>query len=124
MGSPFQVSGGTTDDRLNDVSGSLIVYTALDATGLGMIRLYDISNGSTSDLMPVPDSVKEARIHGARVAWVQGAPGATRIEVLRPAARSGRIRDGARIGLKKAACSMEATAPTSTFASNPHNVHR
>ena len=82
IGSPFQVSGGTTDDRLNDVSGSLIVYTALDATGLGMIRLYDISNGSTSDLMPAPDSVREARIHGTRVAWVQGAPGATRIEVL------------------------------------------
>ncbi len=75
---------GSSDDRLNDVSGGYIVYTALDPAlvATGIIKLYDIRRGATSSLMAVADQVREARIHGNIVAWVQGGPGATRIQMV------------------------------------------
>lgn len=65
MGASERISSLSTDDRLNDVSGSYIVYTALNPSDLssGVIKLYDISNASTVNLIPAPDIV----------AWVQGA---------------------------------------------------
>ena len=62
---------GSSDDRLSDVGDGYIVYTALDpaSTSTGIIRLYDILSGGTVDLMPSPDVVQEARIHGSIVAW-------------------------------------------------------
>jgi sugar lactone lactonase YvrE len=84
MGSSERISPLATDDRLNDTDGPYIVYTALDPGDLssGVIKLYDISNGSTNDLTHAPDTVGEARIHGDVVAWVQGPEGASRIEMI------------------------------------------
>lgn len=59
-----------------------MVYTALDPIDLssGIIKLYAIRSAGTVNLMPAPDTVGEARIHGNIVVRAQGAEGATRIE--------------------------------------------
>jgi hypothetical protein len=86
MGAHVRVStdmaGNATDDRLSDVSGSHIVYTATvpGDTSSSIVRLYNIVDGSTQDLLTEADTVHEARIDGDTVAWVQGATGATRVE--------------------------------------------
>lgn len=73
----------SSDDRLNDIHGSRIVYTALQpGTSFGIIRLYDISDGSTVDLVQVPATVQEARIHGDVVVWIQGENGNTHVQLL------------------------------------------
>ena len=86
FGSPIKVSndpGESTDDRLNDISGSRIVYTSLAAgTTEGIIHLYDMSAASTIDVIDVPGTVREARIHGDIVAWVEGPIGATQIKMV------------------------------------------
>ncbi len=84
LGAAERVSSLATDDRLNDVNGSYIVYTALAPSDLsrGVIKLYDTRNGATVNLIPAADTVGEARIHDDVVAWVQGAEGATRIEMV------------------------------------------
>jgi probable HAF family extracellular repeat protein len=81
-GALIQVSNANTDDVLNDVWGNRIVYSAFSGTtsAQGMIKLYDLSDGSTTDLSPAPDNVREARIHGDVVVWVVGSNGNTRIE--------------------------------------------
>jgi len=80
-GAPVVVSDGLTDDRLNDVSGDAVVYTAFDSVGSssGVVTLYEISTGIRTPLMASATDVGEARIHGSTVAWVEGAAGATRI---------------------------------------------
>jgi hypothetical protein len=80
-GQVIQVSDGTSDDQLNDVSGSRIVFTAYDAnTPLwGQIKLYDLDTGDTVDIMTEADTVREARIEGDIVVWTQGQTGDTRI---------------------------------------------
>jgi hypothetical protein len=86
LGSPIRVSTDVDDsseDRLNDISGSRIVYTALvPGETLGTIKVYDAVDGSTLDLLTTPDTVREARIHGTTVAWVQGPVGATHIAMV------------------------------------------
>jgi hypothetical protein len=86
MGSPIHVSndvGESSDDRLNAVSGSRIVYTAFESgTAIGVIRLYDTSDASTIDLTSEAAHVREAMIHGSIVAWVQGTSGATHIAMV------------------------------------------
>jgi sugar lactone lactonase YvrE len=81
MGAPEQITNSLTDDRLNDSYESYVVYTALQAATTGVIRIYDIRSGGTVDLMPAPDTVREARIHGNLVAWIQGTTGQTRVEL-------------------------------------------
>jgi len=80
-GVPVVVSDGLTDDRLNDVSGDAVVYTAFDSVGSssGVVTYYKISTGVRTPLMAGSADVGEARIHGNTVAWVEGAAGATRI---------------------------------------------
>ena len=68
MGSPIRVSNDveeSSEDRLNDVSGSRIVYTALQTGSTeGIIRVYDMSDASTIDVITEAATVREARIHG------------------------------------------------------------
>jgi parallel beta-helix repeat protein len=75
------VSDGTTDDQLNDVSGSRIVFTAYDPNTpmWGQVKLYDLDTGDTVDIMTEADTVREARIEGDIVVWTQGQNGDTRV---------------------------------------------
>ncbi len=72
------VSDGSTDDKLNDVSGSRIVYSAFENqfSGVGQIMLYDLSTNTRTALGPA-DSVRQARIYDDSVVWVAGAGGST-----------------------------------------------
>jgi dipeptidyl aminopeptidase/acylaminoacyl peptidase len=80
-GPVVQVSDGTTDDQLNDVSGDHIVFAAYDPDFplWGQIKLYDLATGTSVALMPENDTVREARIHGDIVVWTQGQGGDTRV---------------------------------------------
>jgi hypothetical protein len=80
IGPPALVSEGGTDDQLNDVSGDYIVYTSyLSATSdVGQVKLYEISSGATTALSELT-TIFEARVHDNMVAWVEGAPGSTRV---------------------------------------------
>ena len=74
VGSPLIVSDGLTDDKLNDVFGDFVVFPAFEATtsSLGRILLHDLSMGTTIALFSEPTPVRQARIHGDSVVWVQG----------------------------------------------------
>lgn len=79
-GPPLQVTASLTDDVLNDTYGDYIVYTAFDDTTSlnGSIMLYRISTGQ---LRALGDAgwVRDPKIHGHYVIWLQGAPGATEV---------------------------------------------
>lgn len=80
LGAPVLVSDSPNNDQLNDISGDYIVYTSFtDATRtLGQIKLFQISTGTTqavSDWVPL----REARIFGTRIAWIEGPLGATTV---------------------------------------------
>jgi len=79
-GSPMQVTASLTDDVLNDVSGDYIVYTAFDDTTSlsGSIMLYRLSTGQ---LRALGDAglVRDPKIHGHYVVWLQGSTGATEV---------------------------------------------
>ncbi len=80
IGEVIKISGGLTDDWLNDVSGSRIVYTALEiGSSEGKIMLYDLAIGTTTELMAEADTVHEARIDGDIVVWTQGQNGNRRV---------------------------------------------
>ena len=66
VGAPVQVSDGATNDRLNDIQGGRIVFTAyeLDSANIGHIIVYDIADGSSTSLFPTSTTVREPRIHG------------------------------------------------------------
>ena len=72
-------NGFDTDDRLNDVSGSTVLYTS---TGLGVTRLvaYDLGTESRSVIISDAGSVFDARIHGNRVVFVQGDGNSTVVQ--------------------------------------------
>ena len=78
-GQAIQISDGTTDDQLPDVSGNRIVYTAFIGTsGLdGKIKVHDLATGTTTELMSEADRVREAHIYGDIVVWTQGWSGNT-----------------------------------------------
>jgi hypothetical protein len=78
IGVPVIVSAGGTDDQLNDVHGGKIAFTAFDSTTSsgGKIVLYDVNTGGRTVLAIAP-AIREPRIHGDCVAWIQGAAGAT-----------------------------------------------
>lgn len=82
LGEPVQISGGTTDDQLNDVSGDYVVYTAFAGTDTlsGSIVLYQISSG-TRTVIGNADVIHGARIAGDKVVWIQGQPGATLVMI-------------------------------------------
>jgi hypothetical protein len=77
-GAPVQVTSGATDDKLNDVSGDYIVYTAYDSTSstTGTIMLYQIST-DTSQPLGNAAVIQEPRIHGDKVVWREGSTAAT-----------------------------------------------
>ena len=79
-GGPVQVTASLTDDVLNDVGGDYIVYTAFeDTTSLtGLIMLYRISTGQLRALSD-PGWVRDPKISGRYVIWLQGASGATEV---------------------------------------------
>ncbi len=78
VGAAVQVSVGDTDDVLNDISGDFIVYTAYESptSSTGSIMLYRISSAETL-VLGSAEAVREARVDGSMVVWIQGAPGAT-----------------------------------------------
>jgi hypothetical protein len=73
-GEPVLVSGGGTDDQLNDVSGKYIVYTAYDSSTSthGRVVLYNIENGRAAVLAGAT-GMREARISGNYVVWAQAS---------------------------------------------------
>ncbi len=75
------VSDGTTDDKLNDVSGSLVVYTAFESkdSQLGRVMVYDLAAGTHTAIIDQADTVFEARIAGNAVVWTQGQAGALKV---------------------------------------------
>ena len=85
---PFTISeGDSQDDRLNDISEPLVVYTArgvLDPNGelVDEIRLYDILTQTTYAIDSAASGVREARVDGTAVVWVQdeGGAGSTRVK--------------------------------------------
>ncbi len=80
-GAPVLISGASTDDKFNDVSGGRIVYTAFASptSTLGMLKVYDIALATTADVMPAADTFREVRIDGDVVVWTQGQNGSTRV---------------------------------------------
>lgn len=79
-GAPVQVTSDITDDRLNDVSGNYIVYTAYDdvSSPTGHIMLYNIATGQ---LRPLGDAgyVRDPKIYGNYVVWLQGLSTASEV---------------------------------------------
>ncbi len=57
------------------------MYTAFasSTSALGQLILYDISDGTTTAIMPSAETVREARIDGNVVVWTQGQNGSTKI---------------------------------------------
>jgi hypothetical protein len=74
-----------TDDRLNDVSGDRIVYTAFEspASQSGAILLSIRSAPAQPPTFIVSAEIMhEVRIHGNYVAWVEGADGSTVVNLI------------------------------------------
>jgi hypothetical protein len=80
-GAAVQVTNDLTDDQLNDVSGNYIVYTVYENTfsTSGEIVVYDIVTG---DRYSVGNAliIREPKIHGETVVWVEGTHDATLIK--------------------------------------------
>jgi hypothetical protein len=81
-GPVIQVSDGTTDDCLPDISGSNIVYTAYLSAGspVGRIMVYNLDAGERLTVTEDAATVFEARIHDTAVVWLQG--GMDELEVM------------------------------------------
>lgn len=79
VGEPIPVSFGGGESRLNDASSDHIVYSSyLSGLDYGYIRVYEISTATTRTISDFAQ-VREARIHGNKVAWVEGADGDTSV---------------------------------------------
>jgi len=80
---PVLVSTGSTDNHFNDISGSRIVYTAYDnvMSSRGQIKLFDSDSGMTH-ILSDHAFMKEARIHGDHVAWIQGSNNLTQVIIV------------------------------------------
>lgn len=86
IGDPILVSTSGTDNQFNDISGTLIVYTAFEEVGssVGQIRQYNLATGETTNFTDsIP--IRGARVHGTRVAWVEGVLGDTQVKLFDPA---------------------------------------
>ena len=77
----MEVASGSTDNQLNDISGNLVVYTAFTDTNSlqGQIQLIDLNNGHTPYILSDQAMVREARIHGDLVAWIEFFMGTPRV---------------------------------------------
>ena len=79
VGPIVHISDGTTDDRLNDISGSLIVYTASDpVTFATQIRVFDLDTALTRTITSSANFTSYLRIDDNAVVWIEGGYGATR----------------------------------------------
>lgn len=80
-GSRILVSDGTTDDKLNDISGNLIAYTAFESKSsmLGHVMVFDVETGTRTVVTSQLETVHEARIFGTAVVWTQGQSGSMKI---------------------------------------------
>jgi len=76
VGAPQNLSTGFTDDQLNDIYGDNIVFTAFENVGVGQIMLFQQGAAAAVPISTV-GAVREAKIHGSIVVWIQGSPGAT-----------------------------------------------
>lgn len=80
-GAAVQVTNDGQDNKLNDISGDYIVYTAYDSTSSmsGRIMVYQIS---TTYLYSIGSAliIQEPRISGTKVVWREG--GATASQVM------------------------------------------
>jgi hypothetical protein len=72
-GAPVQVTSGSPDFQLNDVSGDYIVFTVFNSvtSNSGSILIYQISTGIIRTL-GTATIIQEPRIHGNRVVWREG----------------------------------------------------
>jgi len=80
VGAAVPVSTGGTDDQLNDVWGQYIVYTAYDSTATlsGRVIVYSLDTGLAT-VMASASALREARIEGDFVVWLQGSPSAATV---------------------------------------------
>ena len=80
LGAPVQVTSGTQDSQLNDVSGDYIVYTAYDSTAslTGRIMLYQISTGILHGIGNAL-VMMEPRISGNKVVWREGGSNSSQV---------------------------------------------
>lgn len=80
LGAPVQVTSGTLNNELNDVSGDYIVYTAYDSTSTlqGGIMVYQIS---TTNKWHISSALimQEPRISGNKVVWREGGANAAQV---------------------------------------------
>jgi hypothetical protein len=83
-GAPYeaavQITFGTQDNELNDVSGDYIVYTAYDSTSTlsGQIMVFQISSGLLRSIGSALIML-EPRISGTKVVWCEGGINATTV---------------------------------------------
>lgn len=76
LGDPVQVTDSPIkDDRLNDIYGDYIVFTAFDdeSSSSGIIMTYQISTTITEPIGGA-DRIRWPRIHGDKVVWIEGPP--------------------------------------------------
>jgi len=80
LGAAVQVTFGSLDNQLNDISGDYIVYTAYDSTTSlsGQIRVYQISTTLLYGIGSAP-IIQEPRISGNKVVWREGGHNATQV---------------------------------------------
>jgi len=73
FGPEVLVSDATGTDILSDVFGDHIVYSSYPElfSRIGQIKLYTISTGVTV-VLTGPVEIRDSRIHGTKVVWVEG----------------------------------------------------
>ncbi|MDT7041203.1 choice-of-anchor D domain-containing protein [Candidatus Nitronereus thalassa] len=86
IGSPILIaSDEVLDEELPDADGDFIVYTAFEEPTVGglsgRIKLHQISTGETTILRELA-TLREARIHGNYVVWVEGPADSLAIQLL------------------------------------------
>ena len=81
-GNPVMVGTPATEDKFNDISDDLIVYTEFVSPGQGVVTVYKISTGQRTAISS-PADIREARIHGTKVVWTEaGLSGGTGVLVI------------------------------------------
>ncbi len=75
------VAAGATDNQLPDISGTMVVYTAFtDASTLqGQIQLINLNDGHIPFVLSDQAMVREARIDGDLVVWIEFFNGIPRV---------------------------------------------
>lgn len=73
-------SGGASDDVLNDIDGSRVVFTAYSDGLAGSIVTYDLADGRLTVLASAPQ-LFEARVYGDYVIWNEGDGSIGRVQL-------------------------------------------